>query len=300
MDSDHLEQEQLHKLINVIVLTSIPALMLSIDIALDAGSLSLAAVILDSGIALLLNIISLFVLRIVKRSNVFQFPYGTGKLENFTSLLHGLGIMLVGFIILYQGLIRLDSPPVEVSLGLAQIALAISFARLIFIVTWLSRLARRYPQGSPLLNAYYVNFITALWYISGLILAMMIGWLLTYRWGNAIALVTDLLIAAVFSVYLIWNGVMVVRSNFRALLDLPLPESDQLIILSILTRHYHEYSSLGNIFTRYSGGHRRIEIEFSFSPETTASQIETLYSTIHAELKQHLGKIEFYLIICPS
>lgn len=296
-DSERLEHGQLQQLIKVVVYTSIPTLMLSIYIALDASSLSVSAVILDSSIALMLNFVSLLVLRIVRRGNVFQFPYGTGKLENFASFLHGCGILLVGGTILYHGVMRLNNPPVQVSLGLAQIALGVGWARLIFIVSWLARIVRRYPQRSPLLNAYHVNFITALWYVSGLMVAMMIGWLLAYRWGNSVALAADLLIAAGFSVYLIWNGVQVVRSNFRALLDLPLPEQDQLVILGILTRHFSEYANLGNILTRYSGGHRRVEIEFSFAPETTAGHIEALDRQIHAELKQHFGKIEFSLIV---
>lgn len=40
-----------------------------------------AAAILDSVVALLLNLVSFFALRIVARDNLFPFLYGTGKLE---------------------------------------------------------------------------------------------------------------------------------------------------------------------------------------------------------------------------
>lgn len=80
------------------------------------------------------------------------------------------------------------------------------------------------------------------------------------------------------------------------MLDLPLPESDRLRILQVLTHHYDAYVNLVNVFMRTSGGQRRIEIELSFSPDTPASRIETVHSLIHDELEQHLGALEFQLI----
>lgn len=296
LNDERKEHEQLRTLIGVVILTSIPLLVFSIYISLKSNSLSVIAVILDSGINLLLNLVSFFVLRIAARSNVFQFPYGTGKLENFTSFLHGCGIVVVGITILYNGLMRLTVPPVTVSLGFAQLALIAGLARLFFIVFWLSRMVRQYPQRSPLLNAYYINFTAAIRYISALILAMMTGWLLTSYWGSGVSLVVDLLIAVFFSGYLVLNGIKIIHTNFRSLLDLPLSEQDQLIIIRSLIRHYDAYTHLGNIFTRTSGGSRRIEIQFFFSPDTTGYQIESLYGKIYKELKQHFGKIEFHLI----
>ena len=106
----------------------------------------------------------------------------------------------------------------------------------------------------------------------------------------------DLLLAAAYSFFLLLNGLRVIHANFRALLDLPLPEGDQLKILRVLTRHVDAYDDVVNVFSRFSGGRRRVEIELSFPSETPASRIEHLRGRIHGELGELLGPLEFHLI----
>jgi ferrous-iron efflux pump FieF len=296
MPVEPTENEQLSRLIRVTVLTSIPALAFTVWIGLASGSLSVMAVVLDSGVALSLNLASLLGLRIASRSNVFQFPYGTGKLENVTSFLHGCGMVLVGGAVAYRAAVRLAGPPEPVSLGLAQLAFVVGIARMIAIMVWLARIAGRQAERSPLLNAYLVSFRTGLWYSSSVLAAMLVSWWLSRRWGNAVEVLADLLIAAVFSVYLAWSGLRVVRANFRALLDLPLPEEDQMKIMQVLSRHFDDFSGLGNVATRSSGGERRVEIELDFPPETTARRVEELRGQMQEELGEHFKKLELHLI----
>ncbi|MBK8594500.1 MAG: cation transporter [Holophagales bacterium] len=296
MPDPAVEHDQLRRLIGVLLVTSIPLLAFTLYVGLTSGSLSVITVLLDSGVNLLLNLATFFVLRIVAGSNVFSFPYGTGKLENFTSFFHGCGIVLVGGTMLYQGVLRLGSPPVRVSLGLAQLAVLAGVLRMAFIVAWLSRMVRRSPERSPLLHVYHLNFTAGIWYSSALLLAMAIGWILSWRWGSAFELAVDLLLAAAYSFFLLLNGLRVIHANFRALLDLPLPEGDQLKILRVLTRHVDAYDDVVNVFSRFSGGRRRVEIELSFPPETPASRIEHLRGRIHDELGELLGPLEFHLI----
>lgn len=300
MPGPSAEHDPLRRLIGVLLLTSVPMLAFTLWVGFVSGSLSVIAVLLDSGVNLLLNLATFVVLRIVARGNVFSFPYGTGKLENFTSFFHGCGIVLVGGTVLYHGVQRLGSPPVAVSLGLAQLALVVGVARMAFVVAWLSRMVRKYPDGSPLLRVYAVNFTAGLWYSSALLLSMGIGWLLSWRWGNVLALSVDLLLAALYSATLLLNGIRVIHANFRALLDLPLPEPDQLKILRVLTHHVDAWDDVVNVYSRFSGGRRRVEIELSFPPETTASRIEELRSRIEGELGELLGSLEFQLIARSS
>ena len=296
MQTEPAEHEQLRSLLLVMMLTSIPTTAFCVYIGLTSASLSVVAIILDTVVAQLINLVSYFVLGMVGRSNIYLFPYGMGKLENFASFFYGCFILLVSGAIVYQGIIRLSGPPVEVSLGLAQLAVLFSLIRIALIVWWLSRIVRHCPERSPLLQAYYLNCTGILCYTVGILVAMLIGWLLAGQEGNVIAPAIDLLVAASYAVYLILSGIRVIRDNFRALLDLPLPECDQLRLLRVLTHHYDAYEDLVNIFTRYSGGRRCIEIELSFSANTTANQIEAIRSQMWDELRQHFGRLDFFLI----
>lgn len=290
------EHEQLRRLIAIMLVTSLPSLALSIYISVISGSLSVVAIILDTAVAQTINLVNYFVLGRVTRGNVFKYPYGTGKLEDFAGFAYGWSILFVCGIIIYEGIYRFFGPPMQISLGLALLAVIFSLARITFIVVWLRRILRRNTGQSPLLHIYYINCSGIMWYTAGILAAMMIGWFLTGRWGNAIAVAIDLLIAVAYVLYLLVTGVQVVRANFRALLDLPLPEPDQLAILDVLTRHYDHYANVINVLTRQSGGRKRIEIELSFDPETDAGQMEIMRSRLREDLARHFGEIDFTLI----
>lgn len=295
--SAHMEYAHLHKLIGIMLITGVPLLAFSIYIGYLSGSLSVVAIILDTGVAFFLNLTSYFVLGIVMQNNIFQFPYGPGKLENFTSYLHGLSILLVGSLVCYQGILRVDAPAIHVNLGIAQLALVAGLVRISLVVLYLAKLLRSRTEHSPLLVAYYVNCSTTLWYALAMLTTMLTGWLLSSVWGDLIELYIDLLIAATFSLYLALSGIKVVRSNFHALLDLPLPEGDQLQILNILARHYHSFANIGNIRTRTNGGKKRIELELLFPAETSLRQIEELRCSLQRALEEGLGTVEFELIV---
>ncbi len=286
----------LRQLIGLMVISSLPLLAVSIYTSLISGSLSVVALFLHTGVSLAINTTTYFLLGVIARSNVFQFPYGTGKLENFAGFLNGLGVLILAATIFYRGMLRLSAPTVKVSLGIAQIAFLVGVLRMICIVWWLARMTRNNPNPSPLLHAYYINCTASLWYTLGLLVAMLSGWLLSYRWGDGFSLTVDLLVAAYFSAYVAWTGIRVLRSNFPSLVDLPLPESDQMKILPVLARHSEEYSGLGRVLTRRSGGQRRVEIELFFPPETTAMQIESLRQAMVDELQQGMGQVEFSLM----
>lgn len=295
------EHEQLRRLIAIMLVTSLPSLALSIYISVISGSLAVVAIILDTAVAQTINLVNYFVLRTVTRGNVFKHPYGTGKLEDFAGFAYGWSILFVCSIIIYEGIYRFVGPSPQISLGLALLAVIFSLARITFIVVWLRRILSRNPGRSPLLHIYYINCSGIMWYTAGILAAMVIGWFLTGRWGNTIAVAIDLLIAIAYVLYLLVTGVQVIRTNFRALLDLPLSEPDQLAILAVLTSHYDHYANVINVLTRESGGRKRIEIELSFQPETGIQQIETIRSRIREDLEKHFGELDFTLIArCPD
>jgi len=278
------------------LVTSLPSLALSIYISVISGSLAVVAIILDTAVAQTINLVNYFVLRTVTRGNVFKYPYGTGKLEDFAGFAYGWSILFVCGIIIYEGIYRFVGPSPQISLGLALVAVIFSLARITFIVGWLRRILSRNPGRSPLLHIYYINCSGIMWYTAGILAAMVIGWFLTGQWGNTIAVAIDLLIAIAYVLYLLVTGAQVIRTNFRALLDLPLSEPDQLAILAVLTSHYDHYANVVNVLTRESGGRKRIEIELSFHPETDAQYLEEFRSRLKEDLEKHFGEIDFTLI----
>jgi divalent metal cation (Fe/Co/Zn/Cd) transporter len=77
--------------------TLIPLTILFIAIGLISDSLTIFAVAIDYGLSIIVNIFAFAAIRIMLKKNIFTFPYGVGKLENFTSLLYGTLLMPTGF-----------------------------------------------------------------------------------------------------------------------------------------------------------------------------------------------------------
>jgi ferrous-iron efflux pump FieF len=92
------------------------------------------------------------------------------------------------------------------------------------------------------------------------------------------------------------NAVILVRGNFRCLIDLPLAESDQLKILKVLTDHYDFFDNLGVIYTRTCGSKKIIEIELYFKQDTSIQEIGLLAERFRAQFNTLFADFDFRLI----
>jgi len=98
----------------------------------------------------------------------------------------------------------------------------------------------------------------------------------------------------------VWSGVWLVRRNFRALVDLPLPEAEQLRVMQVLAAHYAGYDGIGTVYTRASGKRQFVEIELGFAGESTLRQIEDLSEAMEEELARELPGLTFRIIPVAS
>lgn len=111
-----------------------------------------------------------------------------------------------------------------------------------------------------------------------------------------IAIVVDVFIATAVAVYMLYCAVAILIHNFKSLIDMPLPETDQYKILNALTADFDSYENIGNIYSQLSGGTRLIQIELYFHRSTTTEEIEQLRCRIEERLRKHFSKLLFHLI----
>jgi divalent metal cation (Fe/Co/Zn/Cd) transporter len=93
-----------------------------------------------------------------------------------------------------------------------------------------------------------------------------------------------------------WVGVSLVRHNLRSLMDLPLPEKEQLTITRVLARHYADYDAVGTLYTRSSGNRRFVEIELGFDDEQTVGHVQGLGRRMEAALTAELPGLDFRIV----
>ena len=146
---------ELKELVDITFYTIIPLLVLSMVTGILSNSMTILAVAFDYGLSLIVQLFAFKSIRTIVKSNVMKFPYGTGKLENFSAIVYGSLAIPASVFIIYSSIMRFITPP-AISFSIAQIPLIPSLVRSILLF----RKSRQLMQASesPMVHSYYVNF----------------------------------------------------------------------------------------------------------------------------------------------
>jgi len=296
-DATETNQEgvKLYKLLWGGYLTLFPMTALFIAASILSHSASVGVICVQSIISIIINTFALYTLRQVLSSTIYSFAYGAGKLENFSAFLCGVFYVPSGMYLMYEASQRLIHAP-EVGYALSQAAVVISAMRMLVLYVMVRHLMRQSLNPSPLLQSYQLDYRVCLLNDLGVLIAFAIAWGLIQFHLPAIGYRIDPLVAFAISFYMLWVGASLVRYNFRSLIDLPLPESDQMMIMRVLVRHYLDYDGIGNVYTRSSGTRRFVEIELGFDGQQTVEYVRTLSRHVEEELAANIPGLAFTII----
>lgn len=283
----------LSRVISFSLYTLIPLSAVFLITGILSGSLTVMAITFDCGLGLIIQFVGFFSIRTILKSNIYKFPYGTGKLENFTSLLYGVLSIPTALFVMYSAVGRLMSAPVTVAFGIAQLPLIPALARSTFLCLWTQRLAKK--SESPMVYSYYVGAKICTMFNVAVFFGISVGFLLSKAGQTHIAVFVDPLLSILIAVYLLYNGVQLTVSNFKSIADFPLREDDQLKVIAALTEQYEKYDDVGNIYTRMSGDRRFITIEVYLNDGTRMKEIGELEDAMRASLEKHFSNMHFSL-----
>jgi cation diffusion facilitator family transporter len=234
-------------------------------------------------------------MRQVLKHNVYSHPYGAGKLENFSAFLCGVLYIPSGLYVLFDSVERLiHAPEVGYITGLIPVALTFSTGAVFFTLS--RRLMRRTKDPSPLLIAYKADYFIGMMTDGGVLIAFVVGTLLIGTSLGAVGDRIDPAVALVMACYMIWVGVGLVKNNFRALMDLPLPEEHQLSVTRVLATHYADYDSVGTLYTRSSGNRRFVEVELGFDGERSVEHVHRLSRRMERTLAEEVPGLRFRIV----
>ena len=276
--------------------TLIPLTILFIAIGFISDSLTIFAVAVDYGLSVIVNIFAFAAVRIMLKKNIFTFPYGVGKLENFTSLLYGTLLMPTGCFLIYSAIMRFFNPPDNILFGMSQIPMMISLIRSLALLMFTSWIIRRNSQQTSLMASFKINYkISAVMDVS---VIAVLGLAMILIWMNmrGLALMIDPVVTILLALYMLANGSRLIVKNFKSLIDLPLPEKDQMKIMGVLVREYDNFENIGQVYTRRSGNTRFIEMELIFNSDITLSDIAVIEQRIKERLSAHFPDLTFRLM----
>jgi ferrous-iron efflux pump FieF len=272
-----------------------PLMAAFIVVGVLSNSSAVIVVTAQRAISMAVQTFSIYAIREAMRDNTFRFPYGAGKLEDFAAFLCGVLYVPSGAYLAFDAATRLLHPQ-HVAYVLSMIPIAISAARMVLLYTAVRRIARDTRTPSPLLRAYLLDFRIGMWSDLGVLAAFAVGWAFVRAGQPGAAERVDPLLALTMSGYMVWVGVSLVRFSFRSLMDLPLPEGEQLRIMKVLAAHHDDYDAIGTVYTRASGKQRFVEIELAFPQERKLGEIDRLSRRMEESLAADVPGLRFRVI----
>ncbi len=289
------ESAQLFKLLCWGLAVEVPIVIIMVTSAVLTDSAALIAMAAQSGIALVINGFAVYAMLQVMRENAYNFPYGAGKLENFSAFLCGIFYVPSGLFVLFESVERLiHAPEVGYLLGLIPVSITFLSGAVLFIFA--SRLMRRTHNPSPLLISYRADYLIGMLTDGGIIIAFAIATVLVDLGEPAIGDRIDPAVALAIAFYMLWIGVSLVRQNFHALMDLPLSEEEQIMVTRVLARYYTDYDFLGTLYTRSSGTRRFVEIELGFNGKKSVEHVHVLSCNMVEALGEELPGLHFRIV----
>ena len=274
---------------------SIVAAVFTIGLKLGAyyltGSVGLFSDAAESVVNLVAAVAVLWALTFAIRPPDEEHAFGHSKAEYFSSGLESALIIIAAVWIGITAWGRLMEPqPLQnVGLGLSITLGAAALNGVVALV--LLRAGRRLRSIS--LRADAQHLLTDVWtsvgVVLGIVMVQLTGW-----W------VLDPLIGLVVAANIVWTGFRLLRDTAEGLLDRVLPQEDQEVIASVLSRYERQGIRFHAVCTRAAGQRRFVSMHVLVPGLWTVKQGHDLSEKIEGELAGALPQSTFFIHIEPS
>lgn len=287
--------DELERLSRVALFALLPLTAVFVLTGYFANSLTIGSMALEEAASIIVQLFAFQSVRAMRSADPIRFPHGTGKLENFSGFLYGALTIPTACYILFHAVRHLIDPADHVAFGLAQLPLIPSLLVNIYIYRFAARLSRSYD--SPLVESYLVDYRVAVWFDVIVMLAMAGGLMLNRLGGEAYAAYIDPSFSVGIALYMLRAAVGQLLSNFRVLIDLPMPEHEQLHIMRVLAEEFEAYEQIGTIRTRRSGAQRFVEVELYFGGNVDVKAISALNARMQRKLQTKMGDVKLNIAV---
>jgi len=252
---------------------------------LSSNSSALLADTLKTVLELCAAIVSLIVIRRVSNASSEDFNYGTGKLESLSSLFIGILMCICLLAITGNAVYRIFHPAHIGGAGVwAGMALQLAYCGINGWI-YLQNLKLSKQENSTLLKSQANLFLSKLLANAFIFASLLLGVIFAdAKWAAQIDPVASLIIA----MFILSCATGVFSSSVFDLMDRSLEESDQLLILRGLARHFDCYRELHGIHSRRAGGKAFIEIYLEFDPGMSMAEVGNGAADIQADIEKSI------------
>lgn len=241
------------------------------------GSVSVISEAIHSGLDLLAAIITLFSVSRSGRPPDETHAYGHGKIENVSALTEAVLIFVAAAWIIFEALRRLIVGVHVESLGLGLAIMGFSSVANYAISAILFKAGKQHD--SLALRADGLHLRTDVYTSAGVFLGL-----------GAIHLtglvVLDPVIAMLVAVLIIKASWELTRTSFLPLLDVRLPEEDELAVREIVESFRNDYVEFHKLRTRKAGPERHIDLHLVVHPDHHIDEVHALADRIERAIRE--------------
>ena len=262
------------------IASNITLIVLKLVAGTVTGSVALLTEALHSLVDLIAAIVAFFSLRKAEEPADADHPYGHDKLEDLAAVIEG-GLVLLGSMAIIAEAIRhlvIGSDVQHVPVGLA--VLAVSVVVNVLVTRRLRATAE--ATGSPALAADATHLSTDAWTSAGVFAGLALVGITGASWLDpAVAL----LLAAVILV----QGLRIVRTGSRSLIDEALPEAELDLVRAAITEHGDPVVGFHELRARRAGAARHIDVHVQFRAGTSLEAAHDATGILKRRIAAALG-----------
>lgn len=247
---------------------------------------------LNAGISSTSIFMMVYTMRFALKGDLHQYPYGMGRLENaaefsFHLLLSiGVGLALIHIIR------EVWNPPHHATLKLGSVEGLYLLSAVSSICMYLTSKKLLHTESSSLVHSLNHTYMVRSGHkvCAALIIPILSRLLHHHEHAH---LWIDLGLSLTIGMYEFAIHFPRVAKNFRALVDFPLREEEQLKIMAFLARHFDDYEQIGRIYTTYKGSHQVVEVELEFNETTNLSHFKKIETDMRQTFSEQFPQGEF-------
>lgn len=218
------------------------------------------------------------------RGNIAKFPYGTGRLENASAFsLAALFSAGTAITLLFVAIAIFSPEKISPKMGLTTLIMFISAFGNSLQAVYSGKVQDK--EDNPIIISLYNAYKTGAVRDVVSFMLLLAFWFFGHDKGYLMFWV-DKIAALLLCFYAFYHFLPQVWTNFRDLVDFPLPEEKQILMMSVLTKYFEEYEMIGNIYTTKKGSKEIVEVELEFKHELTVRQLLDLEAQMQHDFQQ--------------
>jgi len=259
-------------------------------VAIMTGSISILAQAADSFLDLFALLVTFLAIVVAARPADEEHPFGHGKVENIAAIIQALLIFTAGGLIIYSAVRRIIAGTTieltEAGIGVMLVSVIVS----ILLSRHLLKVSR--ITDSIALEASARNIAADVYSAAGVLIGLV-----AIRFTGLSIL--DPIIALAVALLILKAGYNVTRKSFGGLVDVKLPEAEEVEIKSCIIEHYSKVVSFHELRTRKAGSQHYIDLHLVMPKNASVEEAHRMCDHLEQDIENRLHNCSVTIHVEP-